>query len=551
MKILVILLIVISNVYAGNIEIVPDSRNIIVGEIFGITMKVETQSGDEPEITMEGRGIEILEKENQGVSSTTTYINGKLSSKREYIIRYQLKSNKTGRVSLINITADTGKEKLRHNSLYFSSTNEPQYNRNIFVQAEPSKTVIYAGEGVMLRYYLYNKINIATFNIKKFPSLPSFMKRFLQESTRPERINFKGEMYERRILYSMVVYPDKQGGVKIDPLVAEVSYPTRRSNSPFNSLGLGIRNYAKKSFSSPAIKVNVLPLPDGAPEGFTGLVGQHEFDLSVSRDKYLVNEPVEIKLRVKGQGNLEDYDVRELIENENFETFENSANLETTNSVLSTKTFNLTYLPRKETKLPATSLPFSYFDPSQKKYISVTVQRPEITVLGGAPAQAKKFPVNPQSKTVQKSADQPLSLVSPVFIVDSVLEYERLHRILNFILFAIILMIIAIGLKGALSFLPGDDLSMQLRALKKSNMDYKNLYDFLDKLAPKKASVYKKLDDSTLTDQAKSYFKNLLNNKEGILYGGKSKQDRSSFKNKYFKEALEIIKGNQKKNEDS
>ena len=158
MRFIILTFLFISTALAGNIEIVPDSRNVVVGEIFGITIKVETKSGDEPEIKMEGRGIDVLEKENQGVSSTTTYINGKLSSKREYIIRYQLRANKTGRVSLINIIAEVGDETLRHGSIYFTSTNEPQQNRNIFVQAEPSKTVIYKGEGILLRYYIYNKI---------------------------------------------------------------------------------------------------------------------------------------------------------------------------------------------------------------------------------------------------------------------------------------------------------------------------------------------------------------------------------------------------------
>ncbi len=549
-RILLFLLFSITQAFAGNIEIIPDSRNVIVGEIFGITIKVETKTGDEPKITMEGRGIDILEKENQGVSSTTTYINGNLSTKREYIIRYQLRANKTGRVSLINISADAGGESLKHSSIFFSSTNEPQHNRNIFVMAEPSKNVIYKGEGIMLRYYLYNKINIATFNIKKFPGLSDFMKRFLQESTRPERVNYKGEMYERRILYSMVIFPDKTGKMKIDPLIAEVSFPTRTSDSPFNRLGLGIRNYSKRSFSSPMEEINVLPLPDGAPEGFTGLVGQHEFSLSVSRDKYLVNEPVEIKLTVKGQGNLEDYDVRELINNENFETFENSANLETSNSLFSSKEFNLTYLPRKETTLEAQSIPFSYFDPVGKKYVTTTVQRPLITVLGGAQARSEVLPVNPIKKD-QKSADKPRSLVSPVFISEAIFEFGRIHRLVNFILFSIILLIIAVGLKGALSFRSSDELSVQLRELKKSDMSYKNLYDFLDKLAPQKVSVYKKLNESQLTTHAKSYFKNLLNNREGILYGGKKRDGKAEFKDKYFKEVLQEIKRNDIDYEDS
>lgn len=288
-----------------------------------------------------------------------------------------------------------------------------------------------------------------------------------------------------------------------------------------------------------------MPLPDGAPPGFTGLIGLHEFSLNVARDKYLVNEPVEIKLRVKGQGNLEDYESPELIKKEEFETFENSANLETTNSLLSTKTFNLTYLPRSEVTLESETIPFAVFDPDTKQYVSKNVERPKIIVLGGAITGSGSFQPKNNSKTEkQKEILMIKKLVSPVFNLESALSIGKIHRYINFSLFSIILLIVAIGLKGSLSLIPRDEYTAQLKLLKKSDCNYKVLYDFLDQLISQNISVYKKVENSELTTHAKEYFKNLLNNKESILYGTENREMKYSFKEKYFREALGVIKKN-------
>ena len=89
--------------------------------------------------------------------------------------------------------------------------------------------------------------------------------------------------------------------MKISVQIIENDY-----NSGF---GFGNQRFKNKDLSSPMVEIEVLPLPtEGVPSSFTGLVGEHEFNLSVPKTKYLVNEPIEIKLEVKGKGALENLD---------------------------------------------------------------------------------------------------------------------------------------------------------------------------------------------------------------------------------------------------
>ncbi len=52
------------------------------------------------------------------------------------------------------------------------------------------------------------------------------------------------------------------------------------------------------------VVVEVQPAPEGAPESFTGAVGQFDIRAELDRDQTQVDEPVTMKITVEGQGNI-------------------------------------------------------------------------------------------------------------------------------------------------------------------------------------------------------------------------------------------------------
>ncbi|MCB9094617.1 MAG: BatD family protein [Halobacteriovoraceae bacterium] len=561
-RLLVLIFITLSSqLWASDkVTIIPDSKDVSLEEVFGITFRIETESDDEPEIKFDPYGLDVLEKSNEGVSSTTTYINGKLSSKREYIIRYQVKSNILGNVSLRNIEIKAGNEIIKHSNIYINSAREAEKNRNIFIQAEPSETNVYKGQGIMLRYFLYYKVRITSQNIKQFPKLNGFMKRYFQENPYRERINHNGEMFERMLLYSTVIFPEKLGETFIDPLIVEISYPSRTSNSPFGSFGMGFQNIRKKTYSSKRVAINVKPLPtSNVPEGFTGLVGSHSFKLTVLKNKFLVNEPVELKLVVKGEGNLENYSGPSLINDPALEEFENNSNLETTNTVMATKTFQYTYLARKNGKIDAKKVPLAYFDPAKNTYVTEFVEIPEMTIEGTASAGVSHGNGNviTQNSTQGNSGaeieNNQIALIGPYF-ENSILKqlFSNYFKIVNILLIVGIIFVFLMILKPILKFNHKDEIDQRISKIKKSNLGYTEVYNFLDKIEDSNRSLLKKIENAEISPHAKKYFENILTNREDNLFGDrKHGKNKLAFKEKYFKEVGKLVKAKHENRKES
>jgi hypothetical protein len=545
MKILFFLILNMNLLFSSEIEVIPEAKNVGINETFGVIVKVEVQGDEEPEIKISGLGLDILDKEQQGVSSSTTIINGSVSSKKQFTYRYELKAKRIGQVSLrdIEVLVD-GKRKVHPGVTFYVEKERKVEDRNIFVQAELSKSKVYQGEGILLRYYLYYKIQVANITVKKFPELNNFMKRFLQESNNKETFVMNGERYERRLMYSTVLFAEKIGNYKIDPLSIDVSYAVRDRSNPFGSFGFGgATSFRKASFGSETVRLEVLPLPSGAPTGFTGLVGgPHQFSLTFNRNKYLVNEPIELKFTVQGDGNLENYEVRGLIEDQAVESFENSANLLTSNSIQASKEFNLTYLPRSQKVIEARKIPFSYFDSEKKEYISKEISIPRIEIRGGAISSSSSS----RSK-LQKVGDVPgttkeISLIGPYFASFSYPFLKRYHSLLNLAGLVLIFGLIALDIKKSWQLRERSNVDKMIEKVKKQKMSYGPMYTLLDNLEGENLSVFKKIESSELSSGAKAYFRRVLNSKENVIYGENKKISDLEFKKNYFHELKGILK---------
>ena len=155
--------------------------------------------------------------------------------------------------------------------------------------------------------------------LKEFPKLNKFIKRFHHINSPVEMVQYKGQVLKRILAYSARLYPEKVGPAVLDPMKISIQI----IESDYGGFGFGSQRYKNKDLSSPRVEVEVLPLPsEGVPASFTGLVGEHEFNLSVPKSKYLINEPIEIKLEVKGKGAVENYDAPTIFSDNNLEQFD-------------------------------------------------------------------------------------------------------------------------------------------------------------------------------------------------------------------------------------
>lgn len=413
-----ILVAFITNSYANvSIEVIPQSP--AVNEVFQILFKCSVENREDPEINFKAKNFEILDKQSQGISTRTTYQAGKITVNRELLISYTAIAKKTGTATILNPRIKLGSQMVNKSDVSFQVVAKPVGPKLVFVAAEVSKDEVYENEGITLRYYLYRKVGIQATDIKKYPKLDVFMKRYLQENENPQRVTINGDIFTRSTLYSARLYPEQPGEYEIDPLEISVSYSNDNLNAFGFGFGLSTRDLVTKTIASEPLKIKVKPLPsEGRPAAFSGLVGSHKFDLVVGRTNILVNEPLEMKISVNGPGKLESLEPFKLFNTSSLERFDVKADLAIINSDNAIKTFGYTFLGKANGSVPPSEIEISYFNTDTQQYEVWKSALPEIRIAGGsvaAPIPKNKTKDLAESENNKNSAENVVIVKSDHF----------------------------------------------------------------------------------------------------------------------------------------
>ena len=148
---------------------------------------------------------------------------------------------------------------------------------------------------------------------------------------------------------------------------------------------------------SDSVQMNVQPLPrTGELPGFNGAIGQFTLEPpQLSTNRVRVGEPVKLLVMFRTDG-----DIKRLLAPPppavtNWQMFPPVAEgglmlTATANAISSAQTFSYTLIPLTNNMTATPAIPFSYFDPAQKKYVDLTIPAVTIKVLsGGATAEAQ------------------------------------------------------------------------------------------------------------------------------------------------------------------
>lgn len=550
-KILVLLSFFILNIctsFAADLSVEVNPPDVIKGEAFTVTFSITSEDGDDPDISFNPLGVEVISRNQTGVSTRTTYINGKLSVERKITVEYEMVSNALSYGYLRDIKVEVAGKVLKHPTVRIQVLSQPRQNPAIFALAVIDKSELFVKESLLVRYYLYNKVPISSYDIKKFPQLNKFLKRYHQERTNPERVEYKGEIYTRRIIYTAQVFAEKSGKYKIDPITLYVQYPYRQQD-PFSNLGLGMgfRSMRNKTVRSNLIEIEAKELPsENVPSHFTGLVGKHEFKLKLNKSKFLVNEPVEVKFAVKGTGALEIFEAPKLLSNSSLEEFESNSDLKIDENFQGTKTFDMTYLGREAMEIKGGIIPLSYFDPEQMKFVTVNLQMDAIKIYGEAvsrssnsPSETKKEEAPSKTSSPATVIEKPNELFLPIYRVINTYRYQS--RNINIVLLVVIFIFGLYKLKDYVGGRSYAEVS-PIRAIKKEGVTYSNLHGLISLLNnDKNQDMLTTINESNLSKNAKDYFIKLVLDREAEFKQGASVPEITVNK-KYLSEFEKLIR---------
>lgn len=263
-----------------------------------------------------------------------------------------------------------------------STPPEQATRENIFIDATLSRPKPWKGESTVITYKLYSRYELLQQTEDNPPTFDGFsstnLSRNQEKRVRVERVG--NQDYYTLELYRAELYPLRGGTQVIPPYQAKMiaAVPTGRKIRDF----WGTRDEIRRqpvALQSPEVRIPVRELPAGAPNDFNGAVGRFQLDADLSGTETAAGEPLTLRLRIHGDGNLKLIGEPKLDLPPAFEAYEPQIK-----SSGGSKTYEYLIIPGKPGTFTLEPFSFSYFDTRQGDYVRRATPEWEITVKPGS-----------------------------------------------------------------------------------------------------------------------------------------------------------------------
>ena len=329
-------------------------------------------------------------------SISTSYVNGKRSFSKIYTYFLMPTARGKFRIGQATVEIDGKKYKTLAKTVQITAAVErPNQaktaadiaDENLHLVAEVSKGSPYLNEATTVVYKLYvdPRINVSDFSQLDSPKYNNFWSQDIPiKSWKIENGTYKGRSYRYVVLKRVVLYPQKTGKLRIEPLSLDVTVDVPTNRRDF--FGGRIYKSTHKTVSAGSRVINVKELPAGKPEGFTGAVGSFDFNVIPSKTDLKATESLQLKVEVTGNGNLKLFDLPKISLPSALEVYEPEFDENVITNLGGSKgkvSDNYTIVPAFRGKYPIPSISFSYFDPKDKTYKTLNSQEILLNVYEG------------------------------------------------------------------------------------------------------------------------------------------------------------------------
>lgn len=348
----------------------------------------------------------VLSGPNQ--STSMQWINGVMSGSRTY--SYIVQARSMGKFTIQSASIKAGGETLKTNPITIEvvkGTTQPKRDsggdsdidmkeiaENCFILALVDKSTVFIGEQVTVTYKLYTRLNIASPQVSKIPNYQGFWAEEIDlgQNIQLVRENYNGKQYNTAVLKKAALFPSQTGELTVTPfeLTIPIQIQKKRKstgffddffNDPFFNPVQTIEFKAKSN----SVKVKVNPLPSTNLSSFKGAVGNFNITSEIDKQETKQNEPITLKIKINGSGNIKLLEISEPKFPTGFEKFDpkTSETINRSGVVNGTKTFEYLLVPRMEGKYEIPPIEFTYFNPAKKEYSTLSTKPYPITVKKG------------------------------------------------------------------------------------------------------------------------------------------------------------------------
>lgn len=372
-------------------EATVNRTQVELGAVIMLTLTVE---GDVQPRPVELPPMEGFESRYVGPSSHISIHGTEILRRHSFM--YNLYPQKTGTLTIPPVTTVLGGQTYRTEPIEIEVT-------------DTGRTPAGAGEGASLNDKIFVVLNVPRKEVYLNEEIPVTVKLFISELSvsNIHYPNLKGagiktadypppDQYKQVIggiaydvvEFSTAVYPTETGELTLGPagikctllfkkdISRQTVGPRSLFDEDFFESFFGAYDAREAALQSTDVTLTVKPLPEeGRPADFSGAVGRFDLDVTVSPDRVRVGDPLTLRMRVSGDGNMDAVRMPAFEENEDFKVYQPQITEKDGMKIL-----EQVVIPRHAGVRSFPAVRFSYFDPREEKYKTVTKGPTVLTV---------------------------------------------------------------------------------------------------------------------------------------------------------------------------
>ena len=392
---------------------------VAVGQQFRVEFTVNAR-GSECRANLEGHGFEVLYGPSTSSSSSTSIVNGQVSSEVRTTFSYVLLAQKEGTFTLPAATCKAEGNTLTSNTITIKvlpadeqidsqanaqsgggqSSNRRQqaqaasgkFNKDDYhLVLDLSKTSAYEGEAVVATLKLYwRNTQMGNPTDVKLPDFEGFTVQEMDNSAAQTTLeHYQGVNYSMYPLARWLLFPSRSGEITIPAasLKANVQVVTTRRSGGFFDWPMEYTQNVEVPLESAARKFTVKSLPAGKPASYMNAVGDFKVSSELTSSHVKTNDAVIYRITIEGLGNLKYVKEPQPDFPTDFEVYDPKVDLNTSATsagVKGKKVIEYTVIPRHAGNFQIPAIEFGYFDVKNGQFKVVQTSSHSLEVEKGA-----------------------------------------------------------------------------------------------------------------------------------------------------------------------
>ena len=393
-KLILALILFAGAAVSGDISVTATVDKNVIESGDRIVLQVTVSGSSSPALKVPQMNDFNVYAGGQRTQSSFSFLNGKMSSSTSVIYDYTLNPKGAGKFTIPPFTVESGGKVFKSAPIPVEVSKgappPPQAARpdggaqntggnDLFVRVDLNKNRVYVNEPITMTFGFYNRVNLAGQPQYTPPDTTGFWKEDL-----PPQINSSRNGYNV-VELKTALFPAAPGQYAIG--AASLVCPVQVRGQGDDFFGGFFGGTKNVRLDSKPVQVTVLPLPEeGKPADFSGTVGRFGISAAVDKRDVKTNDAVTLTVGISGTGNVKAISEPKLLLSDEFKKYETVSDLNINKDnyeVKGSKVFKTVLVPRKAGKLTSPQVKYTYFDPADKKYRTISSDPITLNVAQG------------------------------------------------------------------------------------------------------------------------------------------------------------------------